>query len=182
VIEAALALGPGSAGPGEPWHGAVRAALAELLERTRPRGTASLAFSASGVPFELTLDLCDAREAMAERRERARFDAVFLDPFSPRREPDLWAAEFLDRVARAMRAPSRLSTYTVSFPVRLALAQTGLAVGAGPRVGSKAEGTLACRGLQPPPLDPKTARRLERALARAAHGDGGPTGNPRARD
>jgi tRNA U34 5-methylaminomethyl-2-thiouridine-forming methyltransferase MnmC len=163
VPRAAIELARGRAqGPWLDWHAPVLRALATALDapgRVVPiaRGTASVG--------NLRLVLGDAREtlpALEPALEMEEFDAVFLDPFSPRVDPSLWEEPFLREVARRMAPLSRLSTYSSSFAVRLALARAGLCVGKGPRVGAKSSGTLACRGCEPPPLEPRAARRLAR--------------------
>ena len=68
------------------------------------------------------------------------FDAVFLDPFSPKVEPALWRADFLGEIARRMAPAARLSTYAAGSAVRRALHEAGLQVGRGARVGAKREG------------------------------------------
>jgi len=153
VIFAGFEL-PAAATPDvERWHAPVRAALARALDG--PDEPARLA----GGGGTLRLVLGDARVTLSELAERD-FDAVFLDPFSPAVEPDLWGEAFLREVALRMAPRAVLSTYTSSFVVRLALVRAGLSVGLGPRVGRKATGTLASPGAEIPPLDPRTARRL----------------------
>ena len=113
----------------------------------------------SGTSF-VRLHIGDAREILESID--ARFDAVFLDPFSPRVEPDLWSLEFLRGVARRMAPGSRLSTYSASLGVRAALAACGLRVGPGARVGTKAAGTLASPDEDLDTFDERTRRRIER--------------------
>lgn len=108
----------------------------------------------------LRLELGDAREHLPRTPRLPPFDAVFLDPFSPGVEGELWAPEFVAEIAARMAPHAVLSTYSASFKVRLALAAAGLEVGKGPRVGRKAEGTLAGKRSDLPPLDPRTTRRL----------------------
>ena len=93
------------------------------------------------------------------------FDAVFLDPFSPSREPDLWQEPFLAAIADRMAPGARLSTYCARYSVRLGLARAGLHVGLGPRVGKKAEGTLASPQANLPPLASRVERRLQGDLS-----------------
>jgi tRNA U34 5-methylaminomethyl-2-thiouridine-forming methyltransferase MnmC len=115
------------------------------------------------IPFGvLRLLVGDARTTLPALPDDERFDAVFLDPFSPQVEPDLWAPEFLARVARRMAAGSRLSTYSASLSVRAALRAAGLRVGPGARVGTKSSGTVASPDLDPGQLDARTASRVER--------------------
>ncbi len=108
-----------------------------------------------------------------------RFDAVFLDAFSPQVEPELWSPAFLAEVARRMAPRSLLSTYSSSLGVRSALAAAGLRVGAGARVGTKSSGTLASPDLALPALDARQERRLARRAARLA-GNPPPAGISRA--
>ena len=162
VIRAGCALferAEGPRGPWEPFHACVRAALGRAL--LEPAAEVAL-----GEEGKLRLLLGDARETIASLAERA-FDAVFLDPFSPAREPDLWEEDFLCALARRVASGGWLSTYSAATRVRSSLARAGLKVGRGPRVGQKNEGTLASPTEDPPPLAPRTARRIERRSARS---------------
>lgn len=165
VLEATLELFAAPerrAGPWERHLDAVLAAFRRALEDSGARGEEpGVPLGARGI---LHLFLGDARETIERVPEGSRWDAVFLDPFSPRTEPALWEERFLSAVARRMAPGSWLSTYSAAFRVRLALARAGLRVGAGGRVGEKREGTLASPDSDPPPLFPKTARRLARAV------------------
>ena len=69
-----------------------------------------------------------------------------------------------------MAPGSWLSTYTASLAVRRGLKRAGLRVGRGPRVGAKAEGTLASPDLRPPPLTPRQERKLRRGSGDAPGG------------
>ena len=165
-LRGGLAAGEAHAGPAEPFHAPVRAALRVALRAALAAG----AGRAPRVPLgtgahRLWLLLGDARATLLGLAPDARFDAIFLDPFSPRVDPALWEPAFLAALARRLAPGGWLSTYTASFRVRLGLARGGLAVGRGPRVGAKAEGTLASPDREPPALAPRTARRLARALA-----------------
>jgi tRNA U34 5-methylaminomethyl-2-thiouridine-forming methyltransferase MnmC len=139
---------------------ALEAALAAAPDGKGGRGARCAPLGAG----RLALFLGDARDTL--RLVDGPFDAVFLDPFSRAREPELWEQGFLSGIAERMAPGSWLSTYSASFAVRCALARAGLFVGAGARVGSKAQGTLASPDRRPPPLDSRVSRRLERALSR----------------
>ena len=142
------------------WPAAVEVHLARL----RPVLTAALATPGQSVAFDsgsLKLVLGDARATLAQLADQ-RFDAVFLDPFSPRVDPHLWHAQFLADIAAHMEAWAVLSTYSASLQVRAGLARAGLRIGRGPRVGAKADGTLASFARTLPALDPRTARKLAR--------------------
>jgi len=111
--------------------------------------------------LSIQLVVGDAREQLPAI-DGLPFDAVFLDPFSPQVAPELWGEAFLTEIAKRMAPQAVLSTYSASFAVRLALARAGLAVGRGPRVGAKAEGSLASLERALPALEGRLQRRLER--------------------
>ncbi len=136
-------------------HVPIRGALREAL--------ASGSATSLGHRSRLHLYLGDARETIRRLPGEVRFDAVFLDPFSPRVEPALWSRAFLANVAKRMAAGSWLSTYSTSLDVSVALTAAGLNVGSGPPVGRKS-GSLASPDLQPPALDARTLRKIARRL------------------
>jgi tRNA U34 5-methylaminomethyl-2-thiouridine-forming methyltransferase MnmC len=79
-------------------------------------------------------------------------DAIFFDPFSPPRCPQLWTLDFFAQVARTLKPKGRLATYSCAAAVRAAMLQAGLSIGATPAAGRKWPGTLASfdgTGLQP---------------------------------
>ncbi|HVS11560.1 MAG TPA: MnmC family methyltransferase [Planctomycetota bacterium] len=173
VLRAALRLPPGPAEQ-ERWHAPVRRAL----ERALAPGASGepVPLGEGGALGTLRLVLGDARSSLPRLAPEPPFDAVFLDPFSPRRDPALWEEAFLAEVARRMAPQAVLSTYSSAFAVRLALLRSGLRVGLGPRVATKGSGTLASRAGSLPELDPRTRRRLERRL----HPPSEPPAPPRA--
>lgn len=69
--------------------------------------------------------------------------AIFLDPFSPPKCPQLWTVEFLSLVARCLQPQGYVATYSCAAAVRTALQLAGLAIGSGPQVGRRSPGTLA---------------------------------------
>jgi hypothetical protein len=158
-------------GPASPAHARVLAALERVLSAAAegaPELPLEIATLAGHGASTLRLVAGDARATLPALDPGLAFDVVFLDPFSPRVDPPLWEEPFLAEVARRMAPLARLSTYTTSMRVRSGLVRAGLAVGAGPRVGRKAEGTLASRGGTVPPLAGRIQRRLERARLRPA--------------
>ncbi len=151
----------------ERYHQPLRAAMLAAAQRGvahfQQAGVASIWFHVGDA--RVRLPECEA--AAGEGAPRA-FDAVFLDPFSPQVQGDLWSEEFLQQVAARMATPGILSTYSASFRVRSRLVALGLEVGRGPRVGTKSSGTLAAKGLKLEPLEPRTQRRLARHRPRCA--------------
>jgi len=101
-----------------------------------------------------------------------RFDAIFLDSFSPRVDPEAWERDFIWGLADRLEKWGRLTTYTISHPVRAALMSRGLAVGwAGARSGRRG-GTWASHGGWVPPLSDRLRSRLERRSMRLSGAQG----------
>lgn len=77
-----------------------------------------------------SLILGDARQTIPSLIGRSfSADAIFFDPFSPRRCPQLWSVEFLAQVIQCLAATGKLATYSRSAAVRTALLQTGVQIG-----------------------------------------------------
>lgn len=79
-------------------------------------------------------------------------DAVFLDPFSPPKCPQLWTVEFLKLVSGCLHPQGYLATYSSAAAVRTALKLAGLTVAPTIGVGRRSPGTVASfnrQGLQP---------------------------------
>ncbi len=86
----------------------------------------------------------DAREIIKGIGD-AKFDAVFFDPFSPAKNPELWSVEFFREIHRAMGGSGILTTYSSAVQARAALIEAGFYIGKGPSVGGKREGTIAAK-------------------------------------
>lgn len=82
-----------------------------------------------------------ARETIKKLNEK--FDAVFLDPFSPKKCPELWTREFFEDIRKLMRQNSVLATYSCAGFVRNNLVNAGFDVKDGPSIGRRAPSTIA---------------------------------------
>lgn len=85
--------------------------------------------------------LGDARETI--KKVNGKFDAVFLDPFSPKKCPVLWTEEFFSEIAKRMKKGAVLATYSCAAKVRENLKSAGFNVTDGPCVGRKSPSTIA---------------------------------------
>ena len=94
--------------------------------------------------IRLTVCFGDAREAV-EKMTAKCVDAVFHDPFSPAKNPELWTVEFFHEIARCMKDDALLTTYSSAAQIRSAMIEAGLFVGKGPSMGMKREGTIAAK-------------------------------------
>ena len=71
--------------------------------------------------------LGDARQTVQQIvKQNWPADAIFLDPFSPPKCPQLWTVEFLGLVAQCLAPRGRLATYSCAAAVRTALSLAGL--------------------------------------------------------
>ena len=99
----------------------------------RARGPQRLWFDG----FALTLLCAPADEAL--RGLRGAFDAVYLDGFSPARNPDLWSCDLMLQIARVCAPGASLASYSVAGPVRRALTTAGFACEKRPGFAGKRE-------------------------------------------
>jgi len=90
---------------------------------------------------EIRIIVGDARAKIKELDEM--FDCVFLDPFSPKKCPELWKKEFFYEISKRMKKTGILSTYSCARIVRDNLKSAGFDVKDGPIVGRRAPGTVA---------------------------------------
>ena len=101
----------------------------------------------------------DARSTIQELSQRGfQADAIFFDPFSPRKCPELWTVEFFKAVGLCLALDGILATYSRSASVRSAMLLAGFAIGSIP-VGSNAapgewsQGTVAAHpGMRQMPM------------------------------
>ena len=94
--------------------------------------------------FHAQLRLGDARTVIQQlHQSNFQADAIFLDPFSPPRCPQLWTVEFLHHVASCCATDGRLATYSCAASVRSALIAAGLKIGPTLQVGGRQPGTVA---------------------------------------
>ena len=89
----------------------------------------------------LKIKIGDARETI--KKVNGKFGAVFLDPFSPKKNPELWTAEFFQEIFKRMIKESILATYSCARIVRDNLKEAGFEISDGPSVGRRAPSTIA---------------------------------------
>ncbi|MSQ53401.1 MAG: bifunctional tRNA (5-methylaminomethyl-2-thiouridine)(34)-methyltransferase MnmD/FAD-dependent 5-carboxymethylaminomethyl-2-thiouridine(34) oxidoreductase MnmC [Betaproteobacteria bacterium] len=110
----------------------------------------------------LTLALGDAAEILPNFAVVA--DAIYLDGFSPARNPEMWMPALIKALARKARPGSTLATYSSAGAVRRALEAEGFACEKRPGFGQKREMLCATfaprwpRRSRPPGNDPPGER------------------------
>ncbi|MDW8469052.1 MAG: bifunctional tRNA (5-methylaminomethyl-2-thiouridine)(34)-methyltransferase MnmD/FAD-dependent 5-carboxymethylaminomethyl-2-thiouridine(34) oxidoreductase MnmC [Burkholderiales bacterium] len=108
----------------------------------------------------LTLAFGDVAQALPQLEACA--DAVFLDGFSPAKNPEMWSAEAMREVARLCAPGSIAATWSVAALVKENLAAAGFSVEKRPGFARKHE-MLVARPVRPrraPPPEPPTRRAL----------------------
>ena len=140
--------------------GLEREAFAEdrraLLERWPPAlpGLHRLVFAGGAV----TLTLAFGEAGRIVPRLSLAADAIYLDGFSPERNPTMWRPSLIRAVARHARPGARLATWSAAAAVREALAMAGFEVRRLPGIGGKRHRTEAVWAPRwrtwAPPADP----------------------------
>ena len=90
--------------------------------------------------LDLQIIVGDARDTLPAWTGQA--DAWFLDGFSPAKNPELWAPELMEQVARHTAPSGTFATYTAAGHVRRALADAGFEVSRVPGFGRKRHMTI----------------------------------------
>jgi tRNA U34 5-methylaminomethyl-2-thiouridine-forming methyltransferase MnmC len=89
--------------------------------------------------------LGDARQTIQSvAQSTIQADAIFLDPFSTQKCPQLWTVEFLTQITRTLKPSGHLATYSCAASVRKALQLAKLNISSTANVGRRSPGTLAC--------------------------------------
>jgi len=73
------------------------------------------------------------------------FNRVFFDPFSPKKQPEMWNKEVFQKVFALMKPGAKLSTYSCAKMVRENMKATGFIVKDGPIIGRKSPATIAVK-------------------------------------
>ena len=78
-------------------------------------------------------------ETMLNELCAGRFDAWYLDGFSPARNPAMWRPQVMTLIARLSATGATVASYTVAGTVRRALREAGFSVSKRPGFGAKRE-------------------------------------------
>lgn len=92
---------------------------------------------------EIKIILGDAKERIKEINEFA--DAVFFDPFSPKKAPHMWELDFFKDIKEKMRNGAILTTYSCARNIRDNLKKAGFEVKDGPVIGRRSPSTIAIK-------------------------------------
>jgi tRNA U34 5-methylaminomethyl-2-thiouridine-forming methyltransferase MnmC len=92
--------------------------------------------------IHINLYIEDARVVVKGLEGYKKYDAIFLDPFSPLKSPELYTNEFFMHLKNLLKDDGVILTYTSAAPVRAAIVKSGLHLGEGPSFG-RSGGTVA---------------------------------------
>ena len=111
-------------------------------------------------------ELVPVLQALATERPRVA-DIVYWDPFSPRKNPDLWTLTAFTALRALCRDGVTLHTYSRATSVRTALLLAGFVVGESDAVGGGRQGTCAALSVSDleQPLGLRFLDRLTRSSA-----------------
>lgn len=95
-------------------------------------------------------------------------DAIFLDPFSLPKCPQLWTVEFIKHVTQCLHSNGLLATYSCAAAIRTAFITAGLAIASTHPVGRRAPGTIGGWRLKSNACLPLSQQEQEHLLTNAA--------------
>ncbi|BAQ62487.1 SAM-dependent methyltransferase [Geminocystis sp. NIES-3708] len=117
--------------------------------------------------LKLSLWIDDARQSMIKLvQQNLQVDAIFLDPFSPPKCPQLWTVEFLSLLSQCLNTDGIIATYSCSAAIRAAFQLVGLKIGSNVGIGWRSPGTLAA--FTDTYLSPLSEKELEHLKTRGA--------------
>ncbi len=122
-------------------HNIIKKAIEEkLIEEKFAKLNCEKGHIPSNIQFKIYSE--DARDVV-QNLDSDYYDAIFLDPFSPSKAPELYTVEFFKELKRIIKNDGVLATYTSAAPVRSAMVEAGFHIGEGPIFGRKSGGTIA---------------------------------------
>ena len=93
-------------------------------------------------------------------------EAIFLDPFSPPKCPQLWTVEFIQLISQCLDKDGYLATYSCAASVRNAFQLARLKIGATRSIGRRSPGTIVnWNGQHLPPLSQQEIEHLQTRAA-----------------
>lgn len=116
-------------------------AVASILDH---RGVGGDTYEIETDTFSLTLFLGDVRHNLFRVIENSA-QVIFFDPFSPKKQPELWSKELFDVCYSLLSKKGVLTTYSCARMVRDNMNAAGFKVIDGPYVGHYSPSTIATK-------------------------------------
>ncbi|MBW2990889.1 hypothetical protein KY348_04235 [Candidatus Woesearchaeota archaeon] len=111
--------------------------IQDLVERGKVND--GYEYDREGVKIKLLV--ADALQAV--KTLGTKFDIILHDPFSPKKNPELWTESFFKELRKHIKDNGMLTTYSCAGEIRRNLKKAGFEVSDGPRVGRRAPSTIA---------------------------------------
>ena len=73
------------------------------------------------------------------------YDAILFDPFSPKKQPELWSKKIFNRLYNLLKRDGRLTTYSCAGWIRRNMREAGFVIEDGPSIGRRAPSTIAIK-------------------------------------
>ncbi len=123
----------------------------------------------------LQLHIGDARNFVKTYHGK-KYNIIFLDPFSPDVNPELWTYDFIKLLYTLLTDDGFILTYSTAFPVIGAFLRAGFHLYHTPQFGHKKPGIIACKKLQEnqtsfPTLREKDVKIAKHSLAGVVYRD-----------
>ncbi len=100
-------------------------------------------FNFSNNKTRIKVIIGDARRKIKELRKQEKFDAVFFDAFSPKKNPHMWSTNFFKNIKELCNKECVLTTYSCARRIRNNLVKAGFTIKDGPAVGRRGPSTIA---------------------------------------
>jgi len=98
----------------------------------------------ANIPDNIVISIyCEDARKTVKKLTDNRYDAIFLDPYSPAMAPELCTVEFFKELKRVIKTDGIIATYTLAAGVRYAFVEAGFYIGEGPVFGRINGGTIA---------------------------------------
>lgn len=105
---------------------------------------AKLSIEKTEIPENIDINIfCEDARKTVQNLPSNKYDAIFLDPYSPAMAPELCTVQFFEELKRLIKADGIIATYTLAAGVRFAFIEAGFYIGEGPIFGRKSGGTIA---------------------------------------
>jgi len=118
-----------------------------IEEKLYMEGIIGFKFHKEEIPdrIDINIFIDDARKVIKQFESHKKYGAIFLDPFSPLKSPELYSVEFFSILKNLLKDDGVILTYTSAAPVRAAMVEAELHIGEGPLFGRKSGGTIASK-------------------------------------
>ncbi|MEA1973090.1 MAG: MnmC family methyltransferase [Candidatus Cloacimonadota bacterium] len=95
---------------------------------------------------KIELIVGDARKTIKSLQTNY-FDNIFFDPFSPKKQPEMWETKVFIDIYKILKNGGRLATYSCAKQIRRNMQEAGFDIKDGPAIGRKSPSTIATKSI-----------------------------------